>query len=489
MRIFLFLALACGAIQNKQNSGVLAFAPSSFSTKATRTAPNAFVTSRQKSNAKAVSSSLHMVAPQPHDLIDIHTTATSISHAADIFHSHLSSASTLLADAADAAAEVADADKTGWWQSYLNVFKGCLIFVHSKIDEPLRGVGWEQTWGISIALFTAGVRSLLLPLSVQQTKSSEYMKALKPYQDQIKKKFADKKEMQNRAIAKLYEDAEQNPLAGCLVSLAQLPIFLGLYRSVTLLAKDGQLQEPFLWIPSLEGPVTAPTYRGMEWLTQGWTTDPGATLPHPSLGWETTLAFLAMPMILVLTQSFTMNAMQPPIDENVSDEEREQLEKTQNILKFLPLLIGYFSLQVPAGLTIYWFTSNMFTLLQSLSVKAYFKANPPKIELPDYWDALDNAEEMTPEERRKAAEAGLNTGPSFEQLMDEAKFHYVVQRTPLREGSSAWERVQANGATVPKELEAWVNSDKSNISNASSLPTPTPEEVPTPTSEEETAKV
>ena len=85
----------------------------------------------------------------------------------------------------------------------------------------------------------AGVRSLLVPLSLQQSKSSEYIKALKPYQDEIKAKFKDNKDMQNRAIAKLYEDANTNPLAGCLVSLAQLPIFLGLYRSVTRLAREG----------------------------------------------------------------------------------------------------------------------------------------------------------------------------------------------------------------------------------------------------------
>uniref|UniRef100_A0A6V2B7Y2 Membrane insertase YidC/Oxa/ALB C-terminal domain-containing protein n=2 Tax=Ditylum brightwellii TaxID=49249 RepID=A0A6V2B7Y2_9STRA len=463
MRIILPLALACGAIQNGQ-----AFAPSPLSAPKSL---NSFVTRQQKTSSLMP----QRMAPQPHDLIDIHTAATSITQASDLLHSQLSSVSTILADAAAATAD-ATADDGGWWQTWLNVFKGTLIAVHSTIDGPLRAAGWDQTWGVSIFLFTAGVRSLLVPLSVQQTKSSEYMKALKPYQDQIKKKFADRKEMQNRAIAKLYEDAEQNPLAGCLVSLAQLPIFLGLYRSVTLLAKDGELQEPFLWIPSLQGPVTGPTFRGMEWLTEGWTTDPGASFPHPSLGWETTLAFLAMPMILVLTQSITMNAMQPPVDENLPAEEKESLERTQGILKFLPLLIGYFSLQVPAGLTIYWFTSNTFTLLQSVTVKAYYKANPPKIELPDYWDALDqDPDSMSAEDRRKAAKAGLNTGPSFEQLMDEAKFHYVVERTPLRADSTAWERVQANGATVPKEMEQWVNSAKSV---ETPMPTPTPEEEP-----------
>jgi hypothetical protein len=55
---------------------------------------------------------------------------------------------------ADATVEVAD--KASWWQSYLAVFKGALNLVHSTIDQPLRSVGIDQTWGISIAIFTAG---------------------------------------------------------------------------------------------------------------------------------------------------------------------------------------------------------------------------------------------------------------------------------------------------------------------------------------------
>jgi len=367
----------------------------------------------------------------------------------DFLHTAVSSTSTLLSDAAAAVPD----EPTGWWANYLNVYKNSLLFVHSTIDQPLRNAGFDQTWGPSIFLFTAAVRTALLPLSVQQTKSAEYMKALKPYQDEIKEKFADNKDMLNRATAKLFEDANQNPLAGCLISILQLPILIGLYRSITLLAKDGQLQEPFLWIPSLEGPVTAPTYRGMEWLTQGWVDG------VPSLGWETTLAFLIMPVLLVLGQSVSMKVLTPNTtdDENMSAEEKEQAEKTQGFLKFLPLLIGYFSLQVPAGLTIYWFTSNLYQLSQSLAVKGYYKANPPQIELPDYWDALDDVASMSPEERRKAAEAGVAVGPKWEDIMDEARFHYVVERVPLREQSSAWERAQGSkGMEVPSAMAAWV---------------------------------
>lgn len=260
---------------------------------------------------------------------------------------------------------------------------------------------------------------MLVPLSIEQSKSTEYMKALKPYMKEIKEKFPDNEEMRNRVTAKLFEDAQQNPLAGCLTSLAQLPIFLGLYRGVRLLAIDGQLNEPFLWIPSLEGPVGPPDYRGMQWLTEGWTDVNG--IPTPSLGWETTLAFLVMPLILVLGQKLTMQVLQPADLEDestMSAAEKENADRTKTIFKFLPLMIGFFSLQVPAGLTIYWFTSNIFTLSQSLLVRQYYAANPPDIDLPEYWDSMDNMEEMSAEERRKAVEAGLSAAPTLTDLKD-----------------------------------------------------------------------
>jgi len=96
-----------------------------------------------------------------------------------------------------------------------------------------------------------------------------------------------------------------------------------------------------------------------------------------------------------------------------------------------------------------------------LIIRAYYAANPPKIELPDYWDALDNADEMNADQKREAAMAGLSTGPSFDQLLDEANFHYVVQRDPLRANSEAWTRVESSsGKTIPEELKSWVGDAK-----------------------------
>ena len=295
------------------------------------------------------------------------------------------------------------------------------------------------------------------------------MKALKPYMAEIKKKYKNNQDAQNRAVAKLYEDADQNPLSGCLLSFAQIPVFLGLYRGVRYLALEGELDERFLWIPSLAGPVRPPEFRGLDWLLDGWTFD---GTPTPPLGWETTLAFLIMPVVLVLLQSATMSVLQPPVDDSLSEEEQKNMQQTQNIIKFLPLLIGFFSLQVPAGLTIYWFTSNLFTATQSLAVRTYFAANPPQIELPDYWDkTLDenvDYSKMSPEERRKASEAGLRVGPTLTELKDESKFHVYVERRSFREETPAWQRIQEAGAApVPAELQAWATGSSTGTKASS----------------------
>ena len=451
-----YITVALAAVAAIDVGTAFAFAPQSLGSRSSR----------------RIGTNHHHNMISPETMGDLHTNlhhlSTMISPQQDFFlqapsSTWIADSAVVLADAADIAADAgasaaaAATTENSWWESYIQLYKNGLAFVHDNIvDEPLRKAGFTQTWGVSIFLFTAGVRALLIPFSISQNKSSEYMKALKPYTKKIKEKYSDQN-MQNRAISKLYEDAKQNPLAGCITSFSQIPIFLGLYRSVTRLAAEGRLDEPFLWIPSLEGPVSAENnYRGMEWLTQNWAD--GA----PSMGWEGTLPFLIMPVVLVLMQSFTMNVLQPPEDESASEEEKEQLQSSKRILKFLPLMIGFFSLQVPAGLTIYWFTSNLFTVSQSLIIRGYYAANPPQITLPDYWDALDKGEEMSADEKREAAMAGLSTGPSFDQLMDDAKFHYVVKRDPLRASSEAWTRVESEGNhnVVPEAMKNWVGVAK-----------------------------
>jgi hypothetical protein len=76
-----------------------------------------------------------------------------LSTAADSWQ-HFAS-SHLLADATEAAAE--ESQKAGgWWGAYLNIFENALLLVHSTITPSLNNMGITQTWGLSIAIFTAG---------------------------------------------------------------------------------------------------------------------------------------------------------------------------------------------------------------------------------------------------------------------------------------------------------------------------------------------
>ena len=83
--------------------------------------------------------------------------------------------------------------------------------------------------------------------------------------------YASNPEIMNKKIQELYLQEDVQPLAGCIPSLVQLPVFIGLYRAVFTLAKENKLDESFLWLPSLEGPVYgADPAHGTDWILKNW---------------------------------------------------------------------------------------------------------------------------------------------------------------------------------------------------------------------------
>lgn len=153
------------------------------------------------------------------------------------------------------------------------------------------------------------------------------------------------------------------------------------------LANENLLEEPFFWLPSLEGPTITDKLeldggRGLGWLTEGWTGNLNDMTLTPLLGWHDTLAYIAIPIFLAVSQSVSMRIMSPP-----TDTDDPSTQRIQGLLKYIPLMLGYFALQVPASLCVYWVTSNSFSTLTTLSIKKYFELNPPDIE----WDYLEQS--------------------------------------------------------------------------------------------------
>ena len=94
------------------------------------------------------------------------------------------------------------------------------------------------------------------------------------------------------------------------------------------------------------------------------------TAAGPSLGWESTAAFLILPVFLVVSQFASMQLMQPKTADG-------QEQPGNFVLKLLPLMIGWFSLNVPAALTLYWVTNNIITTATSVIIRNSMKDTVP----------------------------------------------------------------------------------------------------------------
>lgn len=268
--------------------------------------------------------------------------------------------------AATAATEV---KKSGWFDS---IFVGPLENFLKLIDRGIQAAGIPYSYGFAIIVLTLLVKLATYPLSAKQVESTLSMQSLQPRVKELQAKYANDQERLQIETAKLYQNAGVNPLAGCLPLFATIPVFIGLYRALSNVANEGLLTEGFFWIPSLAGPTKL--NGGLGWLVP----QDGV----PPLGWHDTLSYLVLPVLLVASQYASQKIISPP---QSNDPQQQQ---SQAILKFLPLMIGYFSLNVPSGLTLYWITNNIVTTLQQVYLRQKFN--------PDAAAASSGATSSTP---------------------------------------------------------------------------------------------
>ncbi|GJP55331.1 hypothetical protein CLOM_g14302, partial [Closterium sp. NIES-68] len=276
-------------------------------------------------------------------------------------HNLLFAVADAAADVAPAAAEVVQ--DRGWFSGLADLLEAFLKI----LEEGLVSLKVPYAYGFSIILLTIIVKLVTYPLTKKQVESTLAMQALAPSLKEIQAQFAGDQERIQMETAKVYQRAGVNPLAGCLPTLATLPIFIGLYQALSNVAKEGVLTEGFFWIPSLAGPTSMdPTVEGsgIAWL---FPFVDGA----PPLGWEATAAYLVLPVLLVVSQALTMQIMQPPQTDDPATQQ------SQAILKFLPLMIGWFSLTVPSGLSLYWFVNNVLSTAQTVYLRKMGGATAP----------------------------------------------------------------------------------------------------------------
>lgn len=272
-------------------------------------------------------------------------------------------------DAAAAAAGQDSKQSADWLSGITNTLESVL----KVLKDALSALHVPYSYGFAIILLTVIVKAATFPLTKKQVESALAMRSLQPQVKAIQQRYSGDQERIQLETARLYKLAGVNPLAGCLPTLLTIPVWIGLYRALSNVADEGLLTEGFFWIPSLSGPTTIAARQsgsGISWLfpfIDG----------HPPLGWSDTLAYLVLPVLLIASQYISAQVMQPS---QVNDPSQKS---TQAVTKLLPLMIGYFALSVPSGLSLYWLTNNILSTAQQIWLQKLGGAKNPVKQFSD----------------------------------------------------------------------------------------------------------
>lgn len=215
------------------------------------------------------------------------------------------------------------------------------------IDQILVNANVPYHWGFAIILFTVLVRLVMFPLTLSQIRGMQAQKELQPKLQELQKKYGKDREKMVAEQTRLYQEAGVNPLSGCLPLVLQMPVLFGLYAA--LVATGPSLQNSsFFWIPDLSYPQYT---LGMGWVTELYNNGEYGRL----------IGYLVLPILLMISQ-FVMQKWMAPAP--APGQDAGQMKMMQQMTLMMTFMFGIFTIQVPAGLTLYWVTSNLLQMLQ-----------------------------------------------------------------------------------------------------------------------------
>jgi YidC/Oxa1 family membrane protein insertase len=221
-------------------------------------------------------------------------------------------------------------------QPLIDVFESVLIFFHDTV-----GFGW----GFSIIWLTIVVRAALVPLTYKQLKSMQALQRLQPQLKELQGKYKDDKQRLQQETMKFYQEHKVNPFGACLPLVLQMPVFIALFY---MLQDDLRLDI----CPNVNPAGTAdPKPCGSTGASQ--------FLFIPDITDNATGAVLiALIVLYVGSQLFSSVVMSISAD-----------PMQRRIMLALPFIFVPFIISFPAGLLVYWITTNLWTIGQQYVIR------------------------------------------------------------------------------------------------------------------------
>ncbi|HYM54282.1 MAG TPA: YidC/Oxa1 family membrane protein insertase [Solirubrobacteraceae bacterium] len=257
----------------------------------------------------------------------------------------------------------------------ISVFEEVMVFIHGNL------VG--GSWGLAIVGLTVLIRAVLVPVTFRQLKSMQEMQRLAPEISKLKEKYKDDKQRQQQEIMKFYQENKINPLASCLPLLMQLPVFISLFYMLrTDLKLDicgAQLRKHFtqaLGHPILHNSqIPSGAVGHVKGLSE---ISCNAVAPHsakflflPDITEKATGVALVVLIVLYVGSQLASTA----IATATADANQRRL------MLLLPVVFVVILYRYPAGLLVYWITTNLWTIAQQALIRRHMGTPPPKADL------------------------------------------------------------------------------------------------------------
>jgi YidC/Oxa1 family membrane protein insertase len=216
-------------------------------------------------------------------------------------------------------------------QPLIDVANSVLQFFHDNAG---------LSWGMSIIALTVVTRALLIPLTYKSLKGMRALQALQPQIKEIQAKYKNDRQRMQQEMMRFYQENKVNPFASCIPLLAQLPIFITLFyvlrhelpADIGCKAGECGSEASFLFINDLTAKAT------------------GGEL-------------IALLVLYVGTQLISGMVMSVTADKN-----------QRMMMLVLPFIFVPFVISFPAGLVLYWITTNIWTIGQQYTIQRLIPA-------------------------------------------------------------------------------------------------------------------
>jgi YidC/Oxa1 family membrane protein insertase len=262
----------------------------------------------------------------------------------------------------------------GWFWFAAQPLLAVLHFFHSL----------GMSYAAAIIALTICVRLLMFPLSIKQALGAIKMADIMPEMKAINEKYKDDLQARSNATRALYRKHGYNPFSGCLPVFIQLPIFIGLYKALSIdagLYGTPLISSTFRWCSDLSAPDMLFDWSSF-WASIGWASFNTGTGTNFFAIFALGPYFNLLPLLTIVLFLIQQAVMMPPPTD-------EQMRLQRKMMQYMMIFMGFMFFKIPSGLCIYFIVSTTWGLLERRFIPKKPVENTPNEITPTTTDIKD----------------------------------------------------------------------------------------------------